>query len=72
MKAVTSMATFSLVYNILHTTPTHHHQLSSSVYWMGSYPVLSLFPAHIVTLLLLLVAVVARSRETLPGPDDFR
>ena len=66
------MATFSLVYNILHTTPTHHH-LSSSLYWDGKLPgVVSLFRAHIVPLLLLVVAVVARRRETLPGPDDFR
>ena len=74
VKAVTSMATFSLVHNILHTTPTHHHHLRSSQYWAGKLPgVLSLFRAHIVLLLLLLlVAVVARRRETLPGPDDFR
>ena len=55
VKAVTSMATFSLVHNILHTTPTHHH-LSSSLYWDGKLPgVVSLFRAHIVPLLLLVV-----------------
>ena len=60
------MATLSLVYNILHTTPTHHHHLSSSLYWDGKLPgVVSLFRAHIVPLLLLLVVAVV----TLANPS---
>ena len=39
VKAVTSVATFSLVHNILHTTPTHHHHAAVCT-GMGSCPVL--------------------------------
>ena len=68
------MATFSLVYNILHTTPRSIISAEVCTGWDGKLAgVVSLFRAHIVPLLLLLVAVVARRRETLPGPaDDFR